>query len=415
MLKRIFRSRPAEAGESYGAPGAGSAPWMSVISVTLIFGGWFLVTLPVWDNGVENNAAVVMRAADEMAAAADTAPESQDEEMEYMRAHADGLREDANEILKVHGAMLQAEDNDQVGDGLDSLARLAGNISGAARRADEDAARLEGGFVAGIRAAATKADGAARKIRAATTDIRDIARRGEADFVLDVPLIKPLFVPSPQKVAGTFWNLLSEEFSGGTLWRHTWDSVRRVFLGFLLAILLAVPIGVLMGINRHMRSFWDPPIEFYRPIPPLAYLPLMIVWFGIGEEPKVLLIFLAIFAPVVINSRAGVRSVAIEQIHAAYSMGATKMQVIWHVILKGAMPEILTGMRIGVAFGWTTLVAAELAAAQAGLGAMIKSASDFLVTDVIFVGIFVIAAIAYFFDMMMRWIDQLAVPWKGKI
>ena len=414
MLKRLFRDRPAAAGEAYGAPGAGSAPWMSVLSVALIFGGWFIVTFPVWDNGVEKNAAEVMRAADEMVAAADSAPSEQAEEMGYIRGHAEELRDGAGEVLEIHAEMLSAN-NDAVGEGLDSLARLAGDLSGAARRAGEDAGRLEGGFVAGIQAAAQKADGAARKIQATTTDIRDIARREEADFVLTVPLIKPLFVPSPQKVAGTFFNLLSEEFSGGTLWRHTWDSVRRVFLGFLLAILLAVPIGVLMGINRHMRGFWDPPIEFYRPIPPLAYLPLMIVWFGIGEEPKVLLIFLAIFAPVVINSRAGVRSVAIEQIHAAYSMGATKTQVIWHVILKGAMPEILTGMRIGVAFGWTTLVAAELAAAQAGLGAMIKSASDFLVTDVIFVGIFVIAAIAYFFDLAMRWIDRLAVPWKGKI
>ena len=414
MIGRLFRDRPAAAGEAYGAPGAGSSPWMSVASVVLIFGGWFITTLPVWDNGVDKNAAAVIQAADEMAAAADAAPASEDEEMQYIRGHADALRAGAAEALETHAGMRDA-DNEAMGAGLDSLARLAGEISGSARRADEDAARLEGDFVGPIRSAAQKADAAARKIQATATDIRDIARRAESDFVLAVPLIKPLFVPSPQKVAGTFVNLLTEEFSGGTLWRHTWDSVRRVFLGFLLAIMMAVPIGVLMGINRHMRGFWDPPIEFYRPIPPLAYLPLMIVWFGIGEEPKVLLIFLAIFAPVVINSRAGVRSVAIEQIHAAYSMGATKMQVIWHVILKGAMPEILTGMRIGVAFGWTTLVAAELAAAQAGLGAMIKSASDFLVTDVIFVGIFVIAAIAYFFDLLMRWIDRLAVPWKGKI
>ena len=391
---------------------------MSVFSVTLIFGGWFIATLPVWSNGVEKNAAAIVRAADEMSAAADAAPEAAQEEMQYIRGHADDIRAGAAQAMETHAAMraaTRAADNDAVGGGLDSLAQLAGDLSSAARRADEDAARLEGNFVSPIRAAAQKVDAAARRIQATTTDIRDIARREEADFVLDIPLIKPLFVPSPQKVAATFVNLLTDEFSGGTMWRHTWDSVRRVFLGFLLAILLAVPIGVLMGINRHMRGFWDPPIEFYRPIPPLAYLPLMIVWFGIGEEPKVLLIFLAIFAPVVINSRAGVRSVAIEQIHAAYSMGATKMQVIWHVILKGAMPEILTGMRIGVAFGWTTLVAAELAAAQAGLGAMIKSASDFLVTDVIFVGIFVIAAIAYFFDLLMRWIDRLAVPWKGKI
>lgn len=414
MFNRLFRDRPAAAGEAYGAPGAGSSPWMSVCSVALIFGGWFAVTLPAWDNGVTRNAATIQQAAAALDAAADRAPESLAEDVGYIRGHADDLRAAADDIVELDDDMRGAN-NDAVGEGLDSLARLAGEVGGIARRADEDAVRMEGAFVPDMQAAARRADEAARKIQATATDILDTAQRAEADYVLDVPLIKPLFVPSPQKVVATFVNLLTEEFSGGTLWRHTWDSVRRVFLGFLLAVLLAVPLGVLMGINRHMRGFWDPPIEFYRPIPPLAYLPLMIVWFGIGEEPKVLLIFLAIFAPVVINARAGVRSVAIEQIHAAYSMGATKLQVIWHVILKGAMPEILTGMRIGVAFGWTTLVAAELAAAQAGLGAMIKSASDFLVTDVIFVGIFVIAAIAYFFDLLMRWIDRLAVPWKGKI
>ena len=414
MLKYLFRDRPAEAGQAYGAPGAGSSPWISVLSVALIFGGWFIVTLPVWDNGIDENAAAVLSAADGMTAAADTAPTSEEFEMRYIRDHADDLRAAAAEVTATQ-AQMRGADNAAMGEGLDSLSRLAGDLSGIARRADEDAARLQGDFALAIRAAARQADEAARKIQSTAGDIRDTALRADTDFSLAVPLIKPLFVPSPQKVAATFYNLLSEEFSGGTLWRHTWDSVRRVFLGFVLAVIVAVPLGVLMGINRHVRGFWDPPIEFYRPIPPLAYLPLMIVWFGIGEEPKVLLIFLAIFAPVVINARAGVRSVAIEQIHAAYSMGATKLQVIWNVILKGAMPEILTGMRIGVAFGWTTLVAAELAAAQAGLGAMIKSASDFLVTDVIFVGIFVIAAIAYFFDLVMRWIDRLAVPWKGKI
>ena len=414
MTGKLFRDRPAAAGEAYGAPGAGASPWMSVASVALILGGWFAVTQPAWDNGIEQNAEVVSRAADAMAGAADAASATAAEDAEYIRGHANDLRRGADEIRTIHSGMQNAN-NDAVGEGLDLLANTAAEVAASARRADEDAERMDGTPAENIRAAAARAQEAARNIQATAADIRDTAARAEADFQLRVPLIKPLFVPSPQKVAGTFVNLLNEEFSGGTLWRHTWDSVRRVFLGFLLAVLFAVPIGVLMGINRHMRGFWDPPIEFYRPIPPLAYLPLMIVWFGIGEEPKVLLIFLAIFAPVVINSRAGVRSVAIEQIHAAYSMGATKAQVIWHIILKGAMPEILTGMRIGVAFGWTTLVAAELAAAQAGLGAMIKSASDFLVTDVIFVGIFVIAAIAYFFDLAMRWIDRVAVPWKGKI
>ena len=229
------------------------------------------------------------------------------------------------------------------------------------------------------------------------------------------PLIKPLFLPSPQAMAERFVRLLNEEFSGGTMFVHIWESIKRVYGAFFFGVLIGVPLGVLMAINRHIRGFFDPIIEFYRPIPPLAYLPLMIVWFGIGELTKVLVILLAVFAPMVLSARAGVRSVPIEQIHAAYSMGASRIQVIWHVILKGAMPEILTGMRISMAFGWTTVVAAELAAAQAGLGAMIKAAADFLVTDVVIVGIVVIGVIAYSSDMLVRWCERIAVPWKGRM
>lgn len=419
MIKRLFRDRPAEAGEAYGAPGAGSSPWMSIASVALILGGWFVVTQNIWGNGIQERTAHILRQADAMTAAAKSLAGSGDDnmrtEMEYIIGHADDLRSGAT-ALQEEMDKLQNADNDALAAGLDAAIQRAGDLASSANRAEEDAKRLEESEgLANILDAAAAARESAFFIQSTARDIIDHAARRDGDLHLDVPLVKPLFVPSPQAVYDTFVTMFSEEFSGGTLDRHTLDSIIRVFLGFLFAILVGVPLGVLMGINRHVRGFWDPPIEFYRPIPPLAYLPLMIVWFGLGEEPKVLLISLAVFAPVVINTRAGVRSVAIEQIHAAYSMGATKLQVIWHVILKGAMPEILTGMRIGVAFGWTTLVAAELAAAQAGLGAMIKSASDFLVTDVIFVGIFVIAAIAYFFDLVMRWIDRLAVPWKGKI
>ncbi len=227
--------------------------------------------------------------------------------------------------------------------------------------------------------------------------------------------VPPLFLPSP----GTVWNraveVTMEGFGGATLWVHTWTSMQRVFGAFFLALITAVPIGILMGVNRVVRGIMDPPLEFYRPIPPLAYLPLMVIWFGIGEETKIIVIFLAIFAPMALNARAGVRSVSIEQIHAAYSMGATRVQVIWHVILKGALPEILTGMRIGIGFGWTTLVAAELVAAQAGLGAMIQQASDFLVTDVVILGIVVIGVVAYVFDLLMRFLERWLVPWKGHV
>ena len=228
-------------------------------------------------------------------------------------------------------------------------------------------------------------------------------------------LIPPLFFPSPFAVINKFIITSVEGYGNSTLLQHTAWSMLRVFTAFVFACGTAIPIGILMGVNRYMRGVFDPPIEFYRPIPPLAYLPLVLIWFGIGETAKIILIYLAIFAPMVLNSRAGVRSVAIEQIHAAYSMGATKWQVLIQVILKGAMPEILTGMRIGIGFGWTTLVAAELLAAEEGLGFMINGAANFLAVDVVVVGIIVIGLIAYGFDIIMRHIERLVVPWKGKV
>ena len=227
-------------------------------------------------------------------------------------------------------------------------------------------------------------------------------------------LVKPLFLPSPQAVVSKFIQVATEGFGGATLLEHTLASMGRVFGAFFLACLTAIPIGVMMGVNRVARGVFDPPIEFYRPIPPLAYLPLTIIWFGIGEASKVILIYLAVFAPMAMNARAGVRSVSMEQIHAAYSMGASRAQVIWDVILKGALPEILTGMRIGIDFGWTTLVAAEMVAATKGLGYMVLSAAEFLVTDVVVMGIVVIGAVAYGFDLLMRYAERVLVPWKGK-
>jgi taurine transport system permease protein len=234
-------------------------------------------------------------------------------------------------------------------------------------------------------------------------------------FVTHMQWIKPVFLPSPIDVISRFIELSQEEFTGATLWGHTWASLYRVFGAFFLSCLTAIPIGIAMGVNRIFRGICDPPIEFYRPIPPLGYLPLTIIWLGIEDIQKITLIFLAIFAPMALNARAGVRSVSIAQIHMAYSVGATRFQVIWHVIVKGAMPEILTGMRIGIGFGWTTLVAAEMVAAEAGLGHMVLSAAEFLVTDVVIMGIIVIGVIAYLFDLLMRFIEKTVVPWKGKV
>jgi taurine transport system permease protein len=233
-------------------------------------------------------------------------------------------------------------------------------------------------------------------------------------FITQMGWIKPLFLPSPQDVINAFLELLDKGFTGSSFWEHTWISTARVFGAFVLACLIGIPLGIAMGVSPLARGIFDPPIEFYRPIPQLAYLPLMIIWFGIEETSKVLLIFLSVFAPVALGARAGVKSAAIEQIHAAYSFGATRWQVIRQVILPAAMPEIITAMRIGIGFGWTTLVAAEMVASTAGLGYMVLSASKFLQTATVIMGIIVIAAIAYAFDHLMRFVERRVVPWKGR-
>lgn len=234
-------------------------------------------------------------------------------------------------------------------------------------------------------------------------------------LVTALGLVKPLFVPAPQVVLEKFGQIWREGFTNTSFLEHILVSTLRVFGAFLLACVIGLPLGLAMGMSPLIRGIFDPPIEFYRPIPPLAYLPLMIIWFGIGETSKVLLIFLSVFAPIVLGARSGVKSAAIEQIHAAYSFGATRWQVMRHVILPSAMPEILTAMRVGIGFGWTTLVAAEMVAATKGLGYMVLSASQFLQTSVVIMGIFVIATIAFAFDLLMRFLERRLVPWKGRM
>lgn len=227
--------------------------------------------------------------------------------------------------------------------------------------------------------------------------------------------VRPLFLPSPIAVYDKFVFAMTEGVANSTLTEHALASLSRVFGAFFLACLTAIPVGILMGVNRYARGVFDPPIEFYRPLPPLAYLPLIIIWFGIGEFPKILLIYLAIFAPMAIAARAGVRSVSIEQIHAAYAMGGTSRQIVWHVILKAAMPEIFTGMRIGIGVGWTTLVAAEMVAADRGLGFMVLNAAQFLASDTVIMGIIVIGLFAFAFDLLVRYLERFVIPWKGRI
>ncbi|MGO2567253.1 MAG: taurine ABC transporter permease TauC [Serratia proteamaculans] len=227
-------------------------------------------------------------------------------------------------------------------------------------------------------------------------------------------LISPLFLPAPQQVLHQLITIASPQgFMDATLWQHLAASLGRILVALLAAVIIGVPVGIAMGLNDTVRGILDPLIEIYRPVPPLAYLPLMVIWFGIGETSKILLIYLAIFAPVTLSAVAGVRSVAQVRVRAARTLGANRWQVLRFVVLPSALPEILTGIRIGLGVGWSTLVAAELIAATRGLGFMVQSAGEFLATDVVLAGIGVIAIIAFGLELGLRALQRRLTPWHG--
>jgi len=226
--------------------------------------------------------------------------------------------------------------------------------------------------------------------------------------------VDPLFLPPPAAVLRKAWLLATQGYMDVTLWQHLAASLQRIGLALVAAVLSAIPVGIAMGRNRIARGVLDPLIEFYRPVPPLAYLPLIVIWCGIGELSKTLLIYLAIFAPIAIATATGVRNVDRARLRAAQSLGASGRQLVRHVILPSALPDILTGIRIGLGVGWSTLVAAELIAATRGLGFMVQSAAQFLVTDVVVLGIFIIALIAFAMEMGLRVLQRKLVPWHGQ-
>jgi taurine transport system permease protein len=224
--------------------------------------------------------------------------------------------------------------------------------------------------------------------------------------------VSPVFLPHPAKVVTAIGTLVERGYVDSTLWQHASASLTRVFSALFFSIIVAVPIGLAIATSPIGRGILDPIVEFIRPLPPLAYLPLIIIWFGIGEPSKVLVIALAMVAPIAISTAAGVRSASQGQVNAARSFGAGPAGVLWYVLLPSALPSILTGIRIALGAGWTTLVAAELVAASRGLGFMIQSAAQFLVTDVVIVGILVISALAFAFELLLRAVEARFLPWS---
>ena len=232
--------------------------------------------------------------------------------------------------------------------------------------------------------------------------------------ITQLGLVSKLFLPTPVEVLSLAVDIFRDGYANATLWEHVSASLGRILSAALIAVALGIPVGLWMGLNRWAKGIFSTPIEFYWPLPPLSYLPLMIIWLGIGETSKIVLLALAMFAPVVLSAQAGVRSLPQERVNAALSLGASRWQLFTDIVLPSALPEILTGIRIALGVGWSTLVAAELIAATRGIGYMVMSASHFLATDAVFVGIFIIALCAFAFSLGMRLLESWLVPWKGK-
>ena len=233
-------------------------------------------------------------------------------------------------------------------------------------------------------------------------------------LVSHLGLASPLFLPSPEDVWTQLLYIAENGYAGASLSDHVSASLTRILSAALIATSLGVPIGLFMGLNRWAKGVFDVPIEFYWPLPPLAYLPLMIIWLGIGETSKIALLVLAMFAPICLSAQAGVRSLPIERVNGALTLGASRRQLFLDIVLPSALPEILTGIRIALGVGWSTLVAAELIASTRGIGFMIMSAAQFLATDVVFEGIGIIAALAFGFTLLMRLAERKLVPWRGR-
>ena len=226
--------------------------------------------------------------------------------------------------------------------------------------------------------------------------------------------MEPIWLPAPEGVWNRLVQIVSEGYKNYSLLEHLGFSLFRVVVGFLLGAIVGVPLGYAMGLNNWFRGWFDPIVEFMRPVPPLALIPLIIIWMGIGEDAKIVLLFLAALWIMAIAARSGVSGVNLSKVHAAYSLGANKWQVMRFVIVPNSLPEIFTGARVAMGVCWGTVVAAELVAAEKGVGMMIMTASKFQQTDIVILGIVLIGIVGFGIDLLVRWLEKILVPWKGK-
>ena len=222
-------------------------------------------------------------------------------------------------------------------------------------------------------------------------------------------------VPAIQDVLGALYSITVDGYKGATLLGHLGASFFRLFTAFGLAIITAVPLGLLCGHNAKIRAALEPIVEFVRPLPPLAYYTLLVLWMGIGDGSKIMLLYLACFAPIYIACVSAVTKIPAGYLNTAATLGASSSQVFWRVVLPYSAADIFTGIRTSIGHGYSTLVAAEMVAAASGIGWMVLDAGNWLRSDVIFAGIIVMGFTGILINVILLGIESKVVPWKDKL
>ena len=233
-------------------------------------------------------------------------------------------------------------------------------------------------------------------------------------IVSEFGLIDQNLVPTPQAVFAAFIEIMENGYKNFTLLEHLGESRKRLVIAVVLSCVTEVPLGIASGYNSRIRAIFEPIIEFYRPLPPLAYYTLLVLWMGIENESKISLLYLACFAPAYISCVSAVIKIREDYINSAFTVGASRLQVIVHVIFPACLPDIFTGLRTSLGVAYTTLVSAEMVAANSGIGWMVLDASRYLRSDIIFLGIIVMGITGILLDRGIQRIERRVVPWKGK-